>query len=414
MKKIISLVLAMMIMTVSFAQDIYGSWNGSLNAGNQSLEIIFHFTHNNNTMDCYMDVPAQSLKHVHIQIVKLTETQIELKSSFLSASFKGEIMSPNLIKGTWSQPGTVLPLELKPGSGKKINRPQEPKEPFEYQFKEIAFQNKKDNVWFGATLTYPVNYKPENDYPVVLMVSGSGQENRDEEIYSHKPFLVLADYLARHGIASLRYDDRGIGKSTGAPWLCTTEDFTEDAKAGIEHLKKNYRFDKIGVIGHSEGGTIAFKLAAKQDVDFIVSMAGTALKGDTLMVEQMNAMNKMAGLPANLTIVHVKKILESQSQFTPWMNYFFEYNPATTISTVNIPVMAINGSKDFQVNSKSNLGLMRKLLKNKNAKNLIKEYSDLNHLFQHCHTGSPNEYFENEETLSPEIMKDIADWINSL
>lgn len=361
-----------------------------------------------------MDVPQQSLKDFRMHITQLNDTLVELQSPPLNAAFKGKIQGKERIQGIWSQSGQSLPLELTPGTSNKVNRPQTPQEPLGYQTKEIAFHNAQDDVWLGGTLTYPVNYDPKKEYPVVLFISGSGSQNRDEEIFDHKPFFVLADYLARNGIASLRYDDRGTGRSTGVPTACTTEDFTRDAQAGIEHLRKKYPFKKIGIIGHSEGGTIAFRLAAENVVDFIVSMAGTGIKGDTLLTEQLNAINRIAGKPSDLTIESMKTALGPQ-QNTPWMKWFLEYDPAPTIASVKIPVMAINGSKDMQVLAKSNLTAIRNLLKeNPSGQNLIKEYPGLNHLFQHCQSGLPAEYYQIEETLAPEVMQDIAEWINRL
>lgn len=412
-KTLYSLLCALTISISVCAQHLEGAWSGELNLGPQKLGIIFRFNNQNGNTVCTMDVPMQSIKGFPINIAKMTDTQIELVSAPLAASFKGEIVGPNLIKGTWTQSGKEWPLELTQGESKKANRPQEPDEPFGYQRKEIAIYNAKDAVWLGATLTFPVDYTSEKDCPAVVMVSGSGAQDRDEKIFDHKPFLVIADYLAKRGIATLRYDDRGVGKSTGNPQLCTTDDFTEDAKAAIHHLKQHYAFKKVGVIGHSEGGTIAFKLAAAHQVDFMVSMAGPGIKGDTLLTEQINAMNKLAGQPANLTVEQMKIKLGTQLE-NPWMKWFLEYDPASTIASVKIPVMAVNGSKDVQVIAKSNLEAIKKWLKNKNPQNLIKEYPDLNHLFQHCNTGLPTEYYSIEETISPQVMRDIADWVNSL
>lgn len=414
LKRICSLFCALSALCSVYAQHLDGSWHGTLDVGGQKLELIFQFKEVNGERICTMDVPQQSLKDFRMHITQLNDTLVELQSPPLNAAFKGKIQGKERIQGIWSQSGQSLPLELTPGTSNKVNRPQTPQEPLGYQTKEIAFHNAQDDVWLGGTLTYPLNYDPKKEYPVVLFISGSGSQNRDEEIFDHKPFFVLADYLARNGIASLRYDDRGTGRSTGVPTACTTEDFTRDAQAGIEHLKKKYPFKKIGVIGHSEGGTIAFRLAAENVVDFIISMAGTGIKGDTLLTEQLNAINRIAGKPSDLTIESMKTALGPQ-QNTPWMKWFLEYDPAPTIASVKIPVMAINGSKDMQVLAKSNLTAIRNLLKeNPSGQNLIKEYPGLNHLFQHCQSGSPAEYYQIEETLAPEVMQDIAEWINRL
>lgn len=417
LKRICSLFCVLSALCSAYAQKLNGSWHGALDVGGQKLELIFKFKELNGERICTMDVPQQSLKDFQMHIAQLNDTLVELQAMPLKASFKGKIQDTERIQGVWSQSGLDLPLELTPGTSDEVNRPQTPREPLGYQTQEIAFQNTQDDVWLSGTLTYPVNYDPKKDYPVVLFVSGSGSQNRDEEIYEHKPFFVLADYLARNGIASLRYDDRGTGRSTGVLTTCTTEDFTRDAQAGIEYLRKQYPFKRIGIIGHSEGGTIAFRLAAENAVDFIVSMAGTGIKGDTLLTEQLNAIRRLSGQPSgapDLTIETMKASLGPQ-QNTLWMKWFLEYDPAPTIASVKIPVMAINGSKDMQVLAESNLTAIRNLLKeNPSGQNLIKEYPGLNHLFQHCQIGSPAEYYQIEETIAPEVMQDIAEWINRL
>lgn len=417
LKRICSLFCVLSALCSAYAQKLNGSWHGALDVGGQKFELIFKFKELNGERICTMDVPQQSLKDFRIHIAQLNDTLIELQATPLKASFKGKIQDAERIQGVWSQSGLNLPLDLTPGTSDEVNRPQTPREPLGYQTQEIAFHNTQDDVCLSGTLTYPVNYDPKKDYPVVLFVSGSGSQNRDEEIYEHKPFFVLADYLARNGIASLRYDDRGRGRSTGVPTTCTTEDFTRDAQAGIEYLKKQYPFKRIGIIGHSEGGTIAFRLAAENTVDFIVSMAGTGIKGDTLLTEQLNAIRGLSGQPSgapDLTIETMKASLGPQRN-TPWMKWFLEYDPAPTIASVKIPVMAINGGKDMQVLAESNLTAIRNLLKkNSSGQNLIKEYPDLNHLFQHCQSGSPAEYYQIEETIAPEVMQDIAKWINRL
>ena len=413
MKRIFWLLCLTLLCGTVQAQQLQGAWSGKLDLGSLKLGIIFTFHQQEGKPACTIEVPMQSLKGYRLQVVKITEHEVELKSASLGASFKGEIVDPALIRGIWSQSGQDLPLELRPGKGHQVNRPQEPVGPFDYQTKEVAFHNQKEDVWLGGTLTFPVDYTPDKKYPVVLMVSGSGQQNRDEELFSHKPFAVLADFLAKKGIASLRYDDRGVGRSTGDPRPCTTEHFTEDAKAGLRLLKERYDFEKIGVIGHSEGGLIAFRLAADDEADFIVSLAGPGIKGDTLTTEQVNEMNRLSGKPASLNIAQVTAMLEPQLKL-PWMKWFFEHDPSATMSSVKVPVMAVNGSKDVQVLAKSNLQAIRRLIGGKNPKNLVKEYEGLNHLFQHCQTGLPTEYFEIEETFSPEVMNDIAHWILAL
>ena len=283
------------------------------------------------------------------------------------------------------------------------------------------------------------------------MVTGSGQENRNEEIFDHQPFLVLADYLACHGIASLRYDDRGFAKSTGDASQSTMKDNAEDARCGFNYLKSLKKFGKIGVMGHSEGGSIAMMLAAAGLPDFIVSLAGVAGRGDSLMLKQVyQAMEARGGASfardyckvlgaiyayrnAKKDISHPEAVLDSllkqtnvslpalsrQSLLpvitmqTPWVLDFIATDMACYLPKIKCPVMAVNGSKDVQVDAHNNLSALRKGLK-PNKKNLIKEYEGLNHLFQHCTTGQTTEYRLIEETFAPEVMQDIVDWIKAL
>jgi pimeloyl-ACP methyl ester carboxylesterase len=251
---------------------------------------------------------------------------------------------------------------------------------------------------------------------VVLFVTGSGQENRDEEIFGHKPFLVIADYLARQGIATLRYDDRATGKSTGGDVKnATSEDFARDAAAGLEFLRNKKAFSKVGILGHSEGGLIAFILGAKKKTDFIVSLAGPGVKGDTLSVVQSNRIMELSGIDPNMAVKMTVKKLRQDEQFKklPWYQYFLDYDPSENIRKTRCPVFALNGDRDCQVIASQNLTAIRQLLP-PSKKNLLKEYPGLNHLFQHCTTGLATEYGQIEETISEEVLKDIAQLLQQL
>jgi hypothetical protein len=247
---------------------------------------------------------------------------------------------------------------------------------------------------------------------VVLFVSGSGQQNRDEELMNHKPFLVIADYLARQGIATLRYDDRATGKSVGGDVKnATTADFMRDAAAGIAFLRSKNAFGKVGIMGHSEGGSIAFMLGGRQQVDFIVSLAGPAVKGDTLLAAQSNRILQLSGQPATMTVEKYRQTAASAS--LPWLDWFNDYDPSGDIRQISCPVFALNGDRDCQVISTLCLPALKQLLP-ASKKHLIKEYPGLNHLFQHCTTGLPDEYAQIEETVSPEVLQDIATWIKTV
>lgn len=436
----------------SHAQKLEGSWTGKLSVQGTQLTLVFHVEKDkNNGFIGTMDSPDQSVKGVPATVNSLTADTVDIVISSIGARYLGKQQGDN-IQGTFTQFGRSFPLMLNRGV-EELKRPQTPHAPYPYQTEEVTFQNAKANAVFSGTLTYPVGYEQMNKQkvPVVLMVTGSGQENRNEEIFDHQPFLVLADYLAHHGIASLRYDDRGFAKSTGDASQSTMKDNAEDARCGFNYLKSLKKFGKIGAMGHSEGGSIAMMLAAEGLPDFIVSLAGVAGRGDSLMLKQVyQAMEARGGVTfardyckvlgaiyayrnAKKDISHPEVVLDTllkqtnvslpalsrQSLLpvitmqTPWVLDFIATDMACHLPKIKCPVMAVNGSKDVQVDAHDNLSALRKGLK-PNKKNLIKEYEGLNHLFQHCTTGQTTEYRLIEETFAPEVMQDIVDWIKAL
>lgn len=437
---------------VSHAQKLEGSWTGKLSVQGVQLTLVFHVEKDkNNGFIITMDSPDQSVKGVPATVNSLTADSVDIAISSIGARYLGKQQGDH-IQGTFTQFGRPFPLMLNRGV-EELKRPQTPHAPYPYQTEEVTFQNAKANAVFSGTLSYPVGYEQMNKQkvPVVLMVTGSGQENRNEEIFDHQPFLVLADNFARHGIASLRYDDRGFAKSTGDASQSTMKDNAEDARCGFNYLKSLKKFGKIGVMGHSEGGSIAMMLAAEGLPDFIVSLAGVAGRGDSLMLKQVyQAMEARGGATfardyckvlgaiyayrnAKKDISHPEVVLDAllkqtnvslpalsrQSLLpvitmqTPWVLDFIATDMARYLPKIKCPVMAVNGSKDVQVDAHDNLSALRKGLKT-NKKNLIKEYEGLNHLFQHCATGQTTEYRLIEETFAPEVMQDIVDWIKAL
>lgn len=436
----------------SHAQKLEGSWTGKLSVQGTQLTLVFHVEKDkNNGFIGTMDSPDQCVKGVPATVNSLTVDSVDIAVSSIGARYLGKQQGDH-IQGTFTQFGRSFPLMLNRGV-EELKRPQTPHAPYPYQTEEVTFQNVKANAVFSGTLTYPAGYEQMNKQkvPVVLMVTGSGQENRNEEIFDHQPFLVLADYLARHGIASLRYDDRGFAKSTGDASQSTMKDNAEDARCGFNYLKSLKKFGKIGVMGHSEGGSIAMMLAAEGLPDFIVSLAGMAERGDSLMLRQVyQAMEARGGASfardyckvlgaiyayrnAKKDISHPEAVLDSllkqtnvslpalsrQSLLpvitmqTPWVLDFIATDMACYLPKIKCPVMAMNGSKDVQVDAHDNLSALRKGLK-PNKKNLIKDYEGLNHLFQHCTTGQTTEYRLIKETFAPEVMQDISDWIKAL
>lgn len=451
MKNLSLTVVLLLISTLSYAIGFSGTWSGKIDVGAVNLTLSFDITNTENgEYACTMSCQEQGLKKLPTQISIINEDSIVIDIVLLNASFAGR-KDGSEIKGTFTQNGFKLPLILQPGEV-QLNRPQTPQPPFPYETSEVSFENKTAEITLCGTLTYPVSYVPSmaSEIPVVLFVSGSGLQNRDEEIFGHKPFAVLADHLARHGIASLRYNDRSVGCSTGDATYATTQDFKSDAAAALDYLRSLNAFGHIGVVGHSEGGLIAFMLAAEDSVDFIVTLAAPSVRGDTILIEQNRAMlssllpeqqcNDYCSLLADIfnvmrsnTIISnpeasVASLISNGGYDIPdqlesnavkilytrnaWIEYFIYYDPSQMIRSVYCPVFSLNGALDTQVKSSLCLEAIKQHLPN-NRYNKIKEYPLLNHLFQHCITGSVSEYGSITETISEEVLDDISNWIKS-
>ena len=420
------LALAMLAFTAN-AQE--GSWNGELDVMGTKLPLVFNFSPNG----CTMDSPSQNAKGIPAEKTVSDDGTIKVKVGMIGATFEGK-MADGEIKGTFTQNGFPLPLTLKAGK-LAVKRPQTPVPPFPYKEESVSFTNA--GYTFNGSLTLPENYTKQT--PVVLMVTGSGQQNRDEELFEHKPFAVIADALARQGIASLRYDDRGWGDKNVNFANFTTDDFRQDAAATLPLLRK--RFNKVGILGHSEGGTIAMMLAAEGKVDFIVSLAGMAISGkETLVMQNRQAMSSIGlpkemvdtycatisnilneiangkktseitidGVPDNLKPI-LKKSLEQAN--SPYIRHFITVDASKQLSKIKCPVLALNGTKDTQVDCAANTTLLEKGLIN--SKHTIKKIEGVNHLFQHCTTGNVVEYQQIEETIASEVLEIIYSWINN-
>ena len=428
MKRIIAIIaLLFSFVFLSNAQD--GSWTGKLEANGRKLTLVFHL---DGDEPC-MDSPDQAAQGIPIQIERTEMGKITIKIPMIGASYEG-LWLGNRIVGNFMQMGRSLPLTLVPG-GDKLNRPQTPVGPFPYETEEVSFDN--GDAHLEGTLVLPEGCSRKT--PVLIFVTGSGQEDRDETIFEHKPFAVIADALGRAGIATLRYDDRAVGGSTGEVATATTEDFRDDALAGIKMLRE--RFDKVGVIGHSEGGTIALMLAADKQVDFIVSMAGVAISGlETTVARSRVALEALGytgdtidkycdavqkacyvrvhggrmpyaddlDLPDELKQNYLAVLQQIQ---IPWMIKFLSLDMRPLLGGITCPVLAINGTKDVQVDHESNLEALRKGL-HANLWNRIEALEGLNHLFQHCTTGAVAEYRQIEETIAPEALEMIVEWLS--
>ena len=414
MRKLISLLLTACWAAGLSAQNtesLAGSWVGKLEIGKTSLTAVFNFVQKGDSLVCTFDSPDQAAKGFPVKKEYLGSDSLSLNVEAIGAVYRARRHGDTL-EGTFVQGSFSIPLTMAKGKY-ELPRPQQPKPPYPYQTEEVVFSNEADGATLAGTLTYPLGYKRGKKVPVVLMVSGSGQQNRDEELMEHKPFLVIADYFARNGIATLRYDDRATAASVGGDVLnATTEDFMRDAAAGMDYLRKTRKFSKIGCIGHSEGASIAFMLAARGNADFIVSMAGIGVKGDSALTAQYNRILQLSGMDGNFTVADYREMVASLMDIK-WMTWFIDYDPQNDIAKIKCPVMALNGSKDCQVVASQSVPALRRTLP-KNKQNLIKQYDGLNHLFQHCKTGLPIEYGTIEETFSEEVIRDIITWVKQL
>lgn len=426
LRTLTSVVFAMMAFAAT-AQE--GTWNGELNVMGNKVPLVFNFS----TNGCTIDSPSQGVNGIQAEKTVKDDGTISVKVGMIGATFEGK-MTDGEIKGTYVQNGFPLPLTLKPGK-LVVKRPQTPVPPFPYKEESVSFTNAQ--YTFNGTLTLPENYSKNT--PVVLMVTGSGQQDRDEELFSHKPFAVIADALARQGIASLRYDDRGWGDKSVNFADFTTDDFRQDAAAALPLLRK--RFNKVGILGHSEGGTIAMMLAAEGKADFIVSLAGMAISGkETLIMQNRQAMSAI-GLPKETVDSYCNSISKAldeiasgkkaneiniddvpqalkpitikalQQADTPYIRHFLTVDVGKLLPKIKCPVLALNGTKDTQVDCDANTTRIEKGLAN--CKHSIKKIDGVNHLFQHCNTGIVTEYQQIEETISPEVLQEVAKWIKA-
>lgn len=408
--KALSVLFALLLSITAFAQNFNGSWTGIISAGESSLHIVFNISQDaeGNTV-CTMDSPDQSVKGIPAQIVFESSDSISIRISNLGIEYNGKF-NGDMICGVYSQLGLELDLDLK-NEQIVYYRPQNPLPPYPYTTEEIEFVNDEANATLYGTITYPVGYIQGKKVPVVVMVTGSGPQNRDSEIYEHKPFLIIADYLARNGYATLRYDDRCVGKSTGRFQAETTKEVAKDAALAVKYLRDTKKFSEIGVLGHSEGGNVAFMLGSDKLIDFAITMAGVGVQGDECLYQQGIAIAKQSGQEYQLTKEQLREYLIGT--MSPWYEFFLDYDPASDISKTTCPVLVMNGEKDLQVIASSNVEAIKGNLP-KNKKSQVKIYPGLNHLFQECTTGLPTEYINIEQTISPIVLEDIAAWLKQL
>ena len=429
MKRTCLIIAAILIAASAYCQT--GTWSGSIDVQGIKLPLVFHFDTENPTVDS----PDQGARGIKMQVEMDAIGKITVSIPSIAAAYEGFLLG-NRIVGSFKQMGMSFPLTLSPGEI-KMNRPQTPQGPFPYTTEEVAFTN--GDVTLKGTLVLPEGCSRKT--PVLLFVSGSGAQNRDEELFEHKPFAVIADAFARNGTATLRYDDRGVGESTGNFASSTTEDFKNDAAAGVNYLRS--RFDKVGVVGHSEGGTIALMLSAGKLVDFAISLAGMAVSGAETLLWQNKLSLAEAGFEQDVIDTYCQALGEAfevithggampkadeldlpdvlKQNFlavlvqlqTPYMKQFVSIDVRPLLGAITCPVLALNGTKDNQVEYRSNLDAIRSGLPG-NDRNAVEAIDGVNHLFQHCKTGKVPEYREIEETFAPEVLQKMIGWITAL
>lgn len=434
---------------------VVGSWSGELNLPGAKLQMLFHISGNNNKeLNAKLDVPQQGAIGLPTGEVILLSDSLFIQVPSIMGTYEGKLISADSINGQWLQAGQSFVLNLKRQEHTpEIKRPQTPKPPFSYSSTEVEYINPKSGFKIAGTLTLPQN---AINCPGVVLITGSGAQDRDETIFEHKPFWVIADYFTKHGIAVLRVDDRGVGGSEGSTSDACSADFATDVKTGLNYLKTREEINpnEIGLLGHSEGGMIAPIIASQsEDVAFIIMMAGLGIRGDSLLLAQTELIARTSGMSeqqinAQLFLINgiiniLKKETEPEKRTenlrnaitggmykqmdadrqkmidaqlrkydNNWFSYFIRYNPQPDLLKVQCPVLALNGEKDLQVPAQSNLPAIEKALKeggNSNFKTI--ELPHLNHLFQNCETGLPNEYAQIEETISPNVLQMMKNWI---
>lgn len=441
--------------------NVEGNWLGTLEVGGAKLRLALHIKKATDSYAATFDSLDQGATDLPIDSIVLNGNKLSFSAAKFGINYEGTLNDAgDEITGTFKQVTNEMPLIFKRiAESPKLNRPQDPKKPYPYDEEEVSYRNEKDKIKIAGTLTVPRGSGP---HPAVLLITGSGSQDRNETIAGHRPFLVLADHLTRNGIAVLRVDDRGVGGTDLGSLSATSENFAGDVLAGVNFLKQRKEIDPkmIGLIGHSEGGMIAPMVAARSnDVSFIVLLAGPGQRGEDVIYSQTELILKAQGTHVD-TIRHTlslaktinsivktetdekrieQKINEEIAAYdrtlgdlqkrlfepaagsakafmpmykTPWYRYFIMFDPLPVLKNVKVPVLALNGELDLQVPAKENLDLIGAGLTAAENKDVtLKAFPKLNHLFQTSQTGLPSEYGQIDETMSPAVLQTISDWI---
>ncbi len=458
--KTINFLLLFLSISFSNAQEIeaiLGEWNGTLNVQGTKLPLVLKISESEGKLTGTLDSPAQNAYGIQITRIMFSNDSLEFSVDVANISYKG-VLEEHKFKGKFKQGmfTTDLNLQREKQEIKASKRPQEPKKPYPYNEEEVAFFNEEDQVHLAGTFTYP---KGEGKFPAVILISGSGAQDRNSEILGHKPFLVIADYLTRKGVAVLRYDDRGTADSQGDFGGATSNDFANDASAAIEFLssRPEVNLGKIGIIGHSEGGMIAPMLANNPNVSFLVLIAPPVAPIDELMLLQQELVGEVSGMsPSEISLnreinksiyalikstdeneinaamdkfldklvkeypeipksagisSEVYKSVMKEAYLDPWMLYFIKFDPKENLIQTKIPFLALFGEKDVQVSAVQNATLLKNYALKNNRLNRVKTLKDLNHLMQTSTTGSPAEYAEIDETFAEKALQEIHAWM---
>lgn len=454
----IRLVFFFFTVNVALAQQNWiGLWYGKLAIQGQELRLNLHLAKDKNTWKGTLDSPDQGAFGIPASKVEILGDRLTFEVKNIGVSYTG-IIKGEEIQGVFKQSSMSIPMVLsrKELVLEKPKRPQDPIPPFPYKEEEAVFKNGESRL--VGTLTLPAG---EGPFSAVVLVSGSGPQDRNEEILGHKPFLVIADYLTRNGVAVLRYDDRGTGMSSGVFMEATSQDFMEDASSAVDYLIQHPKIDKssISVCGHSEGAMLAVMMAAKRkDLYSIVLLAGPGIKGDSLLLLQQSLIGQsegmkekeilklqefnrrlFSGILASKDLISCREFVEkefrkyakklskaeinqygSKEKFVeistntyvnPWMLYFLAYDPTNDLKRVTCKILALNGDKDLQVPSKENLEAIKQHVVDVSGNNKYVSLPNLNHLFQETTTGKISEYGQNEQTISPNVLKLLGEWL---
>ena len=451
---VIALALLMPCALSTHAQsldDVVGAWHGELDVNGMTLPIIFHIEDTGTALAASMDSPDQGATGIPVESVTLEGDTLTLEVPAIQGEYVGALTDPETIEGTWTQAGQSFPLMLSPADPEMVEppaRPQHPEPPYPYAEEDVHFPNTDDNITLAGTLTAP---EDEGPHPAVVLVSGSGPQDRNSELMGHRLFHVLADHLTRQGIAVLRYDERGVGESEGPAFpASTSEAYARDAAAAVRFLKERPEVnpERVGLIGLSEGGLIGPMVHTQNEpLAFLVLMAGPSVPGYDIIIEQTAQMARAVDTPEDdidstrtaqqrmLSVVReapdtttaadsLQVVLEEQGvsdeqrasqidNFTaPWFRFFLDYDPQPTLTQIDIPVLALFGENDLQVLPEQNAEIMRAALAESPSPDATVEVLDgLNHLFQPAETGHPSEYGAIETTMAPAALERVSGWI---